>query len=120
MSKIYLEELRDLPHAHFSIADGLLLYDDRIVIPRKLQNEMLERIHHGHMGIFKSRERSYQCVYWLRMSQDIADYVNKCKYCQINRPSQREKPLQLSTPPSRPLKCVATRSLDPRERETTS
>ena len=100
------EELRDLPHAHFSVTNGILLYDDRIAILRKLQDEMLERIHHGHMGISKSRERANQCIYWLRTSHDIADYVNKCKHCQINQPSQHKESLQTSAPPFGIWKCV--------------
>ena len=33
---------------HMSISDGLLTYDDRIVIPTCMREEILERIHTGH------------------------------------------------------------------------
>ena len=34
-----------------TLCDGLLLYDDRIVIPSELQRETMEKIHSGHQGI---------------------------------------------------------------------
>ena len=38
---------------HLSISDGLLTYDDCIVIPTDMREEILERIHTGHQGITK-------------------------------------------------------------------
>ena len=31
--------------------DGLLLYDDRIVVPQSMQADTLSRLHEGHQGI---------------------------------------------------------------------
>ena len=38
---------------HFSVARGLLLYDDRIDIPDVMKKEMLYKIHLGHQGVNK-------------------------------------------------------------------
>ena len=43
---------------HLSIAEELLVYDDRIVVPKSMRQEILDRIHDGHPGIVKSRERA--------------------------------------------------------------
>ena len=34
-----------------TIADGLLLKGHRIIVPEKARKEILEQIHHGHLGI---------------------------------------------------------------------
>ena len=37
--------------SNLSVAEGLFVCDERIVIPSALQSEILEVIHHGHQGI---------------------------------------------------------------------
>ena len=90
-----------------SIHDRLLLRGDRIVIPFSMRNEMLERIHDGHQGINKCRERAGQAIWWPGMSKDIEDRVAKCRHCLSKKPSQPSEPLIPSTLPSRPFEKVA-------------
>ena len=45
-----------------SVRDGLLIRGDIIVFPFSMRGEILERIHEGHLGIVKCRERAKQCV----------------------------------------------------------
>ena len=42
----------------FSIVDGKIIYHNRHVIPSPLQSEVLERIHDGHQGVARCRERA--------------------------------------------------------------
>ena len=51
-------------HNHLSIAEELLVYDDRIVVPKSKRQEIIGRIHGGHPGIVKSRERAKMSVWW--------------------------------------------------------
>ena len=90
-----------------SVVDGLLLRGDRIIIPYAMRREILERIHDGHLGISKCRERANQGVWWPRMSQDIQDKVSSCKYCLEKRPAQPSEPLLTSVLPERPFERIA-------------
>ena len=45
-----------------SIAEDLLVCDDRIVVPISTRQEILSRIHDGHPGVVKSRERESENV----------------------------------------------------------
>ena len=58
--------------AHLSVANGLLLYDNQIVIPELYIRDTLEKVHAGHLGITKCRERAKGSVWWHGMSRDIA------------------------------------------------
>ena len=60
------KDLRDLHsvRSNLSVAERLLVYNGRIVIPNDLQSKILEIIHHGHQGITKCNERVKEAVWW--------------------------------------------------------
>jgi len=47
-----------------AIQDSLLMRNNRIIIPSLLRQEILDKIHIGHQGIHKCRERAIQSVWW--------------------------------------------------------
>ena len=47
-----------------SITDGMLMHDNRIVVPSCLREDTLAKIHQGHLGINKCRERAHNAVWW--------------------------------------------------------
>ena len=53
---------------------------------------MLNRIHDGHMGVTKSRERARSCIWWPGISQAVKDKVEKCGFCQTHRSAQIREP----------------------------
>ena len=94
--------------AEFSIADGILMRGSRIVIPKALQKEILERIHtSGHQGITKCRERARQSVWWPGLSTQLEELVKTCKTCCIHQ-QQRAEPLIPSELPELPWLKVGT------------
>ncbi|KAK3762936.1 hypothetical protein RRG08_008152 [Elysia crispata] len=73
--------------SELSISDGLLLKGDRIIIPATLQKEVLGRIHQGHFGITKCRERAASSVWWPGINKDISALIGKCRVCQEKQSS---------------------------------
>ena len=71
-----------------------------------MRKEILERIHDGHMGITKCRERANQSVWWPLVSKDIQDRVATCGHCLEKRPSQAREPMLPSSLPDRPFQKV--------------
>ena len=93
--------------AELSVQKGLLLRGNRLVIPASLQRDILDKLHVGHQGIRKCRERAKQAVWWPGLSKQIEKLVNDCPKCYKFR-SQRAEPM-ISTPlPSLPWQKVAT------------
>ena len=88
-----------------TVHDHLLLFRDRIVIPKCLQSETLQKIHQGHQGIQRCRERISRSVWWPGVSRDIEAHVNKCPECTKNHPQHRE-PLIPSPLPHHPWEKV--------------
>ena len=91
---------------HFTIVDDILLFDDRIVIPRVLRLDILSRLHEGHLGITKCRALAQTSVWWPNISSQIEEMVRKCGTCAKLRPIQRE-PLLPSSLPERPWSRLA-------------
>ncbi|KAK3091772.1 hypothetical protein FSP39_022529 [Pinctada imbricata] len=66
-----------------SISEGLVIYRHRITIPEVLRSEIIEKIHEGHQGINKCRERANTCVWWPGIVNDIRVKISSCQFCQI-------------------------------------
>ena len=86
--------------------EGLVTRGNRIVIPYSEREYVLGRIHDGHQGITKCRERANQSVWWPGMSQEIKVMVEKCKHCIERRPTQTSEPLIASQMPDYPFQKV--------------
>ncbi|KAK7105840.1 hypothetical protein V1264_017168 [Littorina saxatilis] len=86
--------------------DGLLVRGSRIVIPFSHRKDILGKIHDGHQGIQKCRERANQCVWWSGMGQEIKEMVGRCRHCLESKPTQRKEPLITSKLPEYPFQKV--------------
>ncbi len=75
-----------------TVCKGLLMYGQRIVVPKVLQKETLQKIHEGHQGIERCRGRVTSSVWWPGVSSQVAQMVQQCPECAKN-----------STPPKEPL-----------------
>ncbi|UYV70775.1 K02A2.6-like, partial [Cordylochernes scorpioides] len=85
--------------------NGLLLRGQRILIPRSMRKEILEKLHQGHFGINKCRSRAKESVWWLGISQEIERMVSSCIKCLKERRPKHEA-LMPSEFPIRPWQKV--------------
>ena len=61
-----------------SVEDGMLFKSDRIVVPRPLRAEVLDKIHGAHMGESKSLSFARDYVFWPSMTAQIKERVSSC------------------------------------------
>ena len=64
-----------------SVHEGLLMRNNRTVIPKPLQAETLIAIHSGHQGITKCREHAKHSVWLPGLSTAIEAMVKNCSTC---------------------------------------
>ena len=93
--------------AELSVENGLLLRAGQLVIPTAMRRDVLKKIHTGHQGITKCRERARQSVWWPGMSKELEEIVTNCQEC-IKYRSQRAEPLRPTPLPSLPWQKVGT------------
>ena len=91
-----------------SIIDDLIFKADRLVIPKSMQSEMLERIHEGHQGIEKCKNRAREHMFWPSMNQHIENMVQSCHTCIKHRNKQQKEPLLSHEVPHKPWQKVGT------------
>ena len=64
----------------FYVHDGVLLYQDRVVVPSSLCNHILQHLHITHQGTPTMVQRARAIVYWPGMLQDIRETEEACSH----------------------------------------
>jgi len=91
-----------------STADGVILKGTRLVIPQVMRKYVLNKIHEGHMGIEKCRQRARAHVYWPGMNAHITEMIGNCYECQVHGNKNTAEPLRPHEIPNRPWQKVGT------------
>lgn len=88
--------------------NGIIFKGEKIVIPASLRGLMLTKIHAGHMGMEKCKQRARDIMFWPGMGRDIDRIVEKCTICQERHPSNTKEPMMPHRIPDRPWQVVGT------------
>ena len=88
------------------IAEGVVIYEDRVVVPASLRNVVLNALHAAHQGVSSMGARARETVFWPGMSEDIERIRQACQQCTKIAPSQPDVPATLSIPPSTPFEQI--------------
>lgn len=92
---------------NLSAIDGILTYQNRIVIPKSLQSEMLSRLHESHQGLNKCLSNAQSSIWWPGITADLKKLIENCLKCRENRVSQRKEPLKPTELPDRPWQRIS-------------
>jgi hypothetical protein len=89
-----------------TVVQSLIMKGTRILIPSCMRLNILDKIHEGHLGITKCRERAKQSVWWPGLSTQIQDMVQHCRTCAMHMVNKPE-PLFPTSFPERPWQALA-------------
>lgn len=73
--------------------NGILFENNKIIVPKLLQREMLEKIHYGHLGIEKCKNRARESLYWKNIDKDIENFVKHCFVCNKYKRANTKQPM---------------------------
>ena len=93
-------------HESLYINDGVVMYQDRVVIPTSLRKAILDNLHAAHQGVSSMQLRAQAIVFWPGMTFDIQQVRARCRECNRNAPSQAHVPSTPSSPPSTPFEQI--------------
>lgn len=71
-----------------------------------MRSDILHRLHDGHQGITKCRERARMSVWWPGLEKEFQEVVKKCPECMETRSTQRKEPLMTTRLPQRPWQKI--------------
>ena len=55
-----------------------LMWGNRVIIPEKLRDSVLQELHEGHFGIVKMKSIARSFVWWPKIDKDIEDLCYPC------------------------------------------
>ncbi|UYV76135.1 K02A2.6-like, partial [Cordylochernes scorpioides] len=90
-----------------TVQDGIILKNDRIVIPNKLRAEMIMKTHQGHIGINSSMRRARDNIFWPGMNAQIGQEIENCSICLSNSQNQVREPMKSHKIPNYPWERIS-------------
>ena len=66
-----------------SCRDGCLLWGQRVIIPKRLRNQLLAELHEGHVGVCRMKALARSFVWWPGLDQDLEVVAAKCDKCKL-------------------------------------
>ena len=88
------------------VHDGVIMYQDRVVVPTSLRGTVGHLLHAAHQGVSMMESRARAIVFWPGMSQDIQNVRDACLHCCRNAPSQAATPAIAPHIPSTPFESI--------------
>lgn len=81
-------------------SDNLLLRGTRIVLPKTLQDKVIDIAHKGHQGMAKTKAFLRSKVWFPHVDGRVENRITNCKPCQLLIPERHNmEPLQMSEQP---------------------
>ena len=80
-----------------STSDGVILYNDRVVIPPSLRQDCLTALHASHQSVYSMIARAESSIVWPGITPAIKSVRNNCTQCNRMAPSQADAPPMPST-----------------------
>lgn len=88
-----------------TVCDDLLLFNSRIVVPKSMQKETMNKIHVGHQGIQRCLERAKASVWWPGITALLTQKIENCLTCR-EKSCARKEPLIISSLPDYPWQRI--------------
>ena len=73
-----------------AVIDGIIVKSQRIVVPQKMRECLLQKLHRVHQGIDKSIQRARDKWFWPGMTEQIRRLILTCPSCLEYQPRQKQ------------------------------
>ncbi|KAF4514108.1 UNVERIFIED_CONTAM: hypothetical protein B566_EDAN019078, partial [Ephemera danica] len=70
-----------------TVVSGCVIFGSRVVVPKTLQSQVLQRLHAHHQGIVRTKAVARSYCWWPHMDADIERIILGCEVCAAQRPN---------------------------------
>ena len=88
--------------SELSVQDGCVLWGNRVVVPKKGRDRVLQQLHDGHPGVSRMKGIARSITWWPGIDKEIENRVQNCTQCQQNQKAPAPSPLHVWKWPDRP------------------
>lgn len=85
------------------LVDGIMMVEDKVVIPYSLREGVLTLLHTNHQGMVKMKTLARRSVFWPGLTLDIEEFVKSCDSCAKMEVVKKSEPLGSWIPTTRPF-----------------
>ncbi|XP_031355108.1 uncharacterized protein K02A2.6-like [Photinus pyralis] len=90
----------------YNMHDGCIFYGMRVVIPKSLQQTVLNELHDAHLGMTKMKAMARSYCFWNGIDADIEMTVKKCRSCCLVQKEAAKVPVHSWEFPSFPFQRI--------------
>lgn len=94
------------------VEEDLVFYQDRVIIPEILRQEILGLVHEGHSGVERCLARAGSIMYWPGWAKEMEQFVKQCKVCEKHAPKNKKEEYQSRDIPKLPYERVSADILE--------
>ena len=91
-----------------AIEAGIIFKGRQVIIPKSMQEDILEQLHQGHQGIEKTRKLARDTVYWININRQIDLLCKACEACQQLQQTNMREPLITHKIPAKPWQYISS------------
>ena len=89
-----------------TIEGDSLLWGMRVIVPRKLRQQVLQELHRGNSGTVCMKSLARNHVWWLHLDHDLEECAKECQACQVGKHALPKAPLHPWAWPAALWQCV--------------
>lgn len=97
----------------FCRIDDVLIRGDRIVVPEKLRDRVVQKAHEGHPGIRIMKGHLRTHAWWPKMDHQVEQFVKACRGCILVSAPNPPEPMFRKELPTQPWQQIAIDFLGP-------
>lgn len=100
------KERFNIPQIEFTLQNNCIFRQQMAVIPKNLQNKILQELHSAHFGVLKMKSLARGHCWWPGISYDIERICKNCIDCNKIKANPEKVPLHSWEVPTKPFERV--------------